>query len=97
MIRTKLDDATREQIQALRRKPLPPKVRDRLEMVLLADAGWTAARIAEHTGYGYRTALDVLRDFRDRGRGALFPRRRGPAPDSARRERIVGSLRDLLG
>src|SRR5262245_59442495 len=66
-------------------------------MVLLADAGWTAARIAEHTGYGYRTALDVLKDFRDRGRDALGPRRRGPAPDTARREHVVGSLRDLLG
>jgi hypothetical protein len=43
MIRTQLGDATREQLQALPRKPLSPKVRDRIEMVLLSDAGWSYA------------------------------------------------------
>src|ERR1700712_4839000 len=66
-------------------------------MVLLADAGWPAARIAGHLGYNYRTALNVLKDFLDRGRVALFPRRRGPAPDTARRDRVADRLRDLLG
>ena len=51
MIRTPLDDATRDELQALRRKPLPPKVRDRVEMLLLSDAGWSAPRIAAHLGY----------------------------------------------
>ena len=97
MIRIRLSQTTRDELHQMRREDLPVKVRDRLEMVLLADAGWTAARIAEHTGYGYRTALDVLKDFRARGRDALVPRRRGPAPDAARRERVVGALRDLLG
>ena len=81
----------------MRREDLPAKVRDRLEMVLLADAGWSAARIAGHLGYHYRTALDVLNDFRERGRDALVPRRRGPAPDAARRAHVAGLLRDLLG
>src|SRR5512135_1318099 len=97
MIRIQLDPTTRDDLQQMRRQDLPAKVRDRLEMVLLADAGWAAARIAEHLGYGYRTALDVLHDFRDRGRDALFPRRPGPAPDAARREHVTGLLRDLLG
>ena len=96
MIRIQLDTATRADLQALRGEDLPAKVRDRLEMVLLADSGWGAARIAAHLGYNYRTALDVLKDFLDRGRDALFPRRPGPAPDSARREHIVGRIRDLL-
>lgn len=97
MIRVQLDTTTRGDLQAMRRQDLPSKARDRLEMVLLADAGWNAARIAEHLGYNYRTALNVLKDFLDRGRDALFPRRRGPAPDAARRARVAGRLRELLG
>jgi putative transposase len=97
MIRIQLDQKTRDELQQMRREGLPAKVRDRLEMVLLADAGWTPARIAEHLGYGYRTALNVLNDFRDRGRDALVIRRRGPAPDVARRDHVAGRLRDLLG
>jgi putative transposase len=97
MIRIQLDDTARDELQALRRQDLPAKARDRLEMVLLADAGWPAARIANHLGYNYRTALNVLKDFLDRGRVALFPRPRGPAPDAARRDRVANRLRDLLG
>ena len=97
MIRIQLDTTTRDELQAMRRQDLPAKARDRLEMVLLADAGWPAARIAAHLGCNYRTALNVLKDFLDRGRQALFPRRNGPAPDTARRDRVAGRLRDLLG
>jgi transposase len=97
MIRIQLDQATRAELQQMRRRDLPAKVRDRLEMVLLADAGWAPARIAAHLGYGYRTALNLLNDFRDRGRDALVPRPRGPAPDHARRDHVTGRLRDLLG
>ena len=96
MIRIQLSQTIHDELQLMRRQDLPAKVRDRLEMVLLADAGWTAARIAEHLGSGYRTALDVLNDFRDRGREALVPRRRGPAPDAARREHVSGRLHELL-
>ena len=52
MIRIHLDDATRDELSALRRKALPPKVRDRIEMVTLSDAGWSAPKIAAHLGYG---------------------------------------------
>jgi transposase len=97
MIRIQLDTLTRDELQAMRRQDLASKVRDRLEMALLADAGWTAARIAGHLGYNYRTVLNLLNDFRDQGRVALFPRRNGPAPDTARRDRVAGHLRDLLG
>ena len=96
MIRIQLSQTIHDELQLMRRQDLPAKVRDRLEMVLLADAGWTAARIAEHLGSGYRTVLDVLNDFRDRGREALVPRRRGPAPDAARREHVSGRLHELL-
>ena len=96
MIRIQLSQTIHDELQLMRRQDLPAKVRDRLEMVLLADAGWTAARIAEHLGSGYRTVLDVLNDFRDRGREALVLRRRGPAPDAARREHVSGRLHELL-
>jgi hypothetical protein len=41
MIRIHLDDATRSQLTALRRYDLPAAARDRIEMVSLADAGWS--------------------------------------------------------
>src|SRR5262245_16561622 len=50
MIRIQLDDPIRNELLALRRTNLPAKVRDRLEMVLLADAGWSAPRSARHLG-----------------------------------------------
>lgn len=97
MIRIQLDHTTRDELQGLRRQDLPAKVRDRLEMIALADAGWKPARLAEHLGYGYRTVLNVLHDFPRGGPQALFPRRRGPAPDLARRQHVTELLRDLVG
>src|SRR4051794_24455254 len=96
MIRTKLDDATREQLQALRRKPLPPRVRDRLEMVLLSDAGWSAPRIAAHLGYCGQTVRDLLRAFLARGTDALHAFRTGLGPDLEHRDRVAGELKRLL-
>src|SRR5262245_36219520 len=96
MIRIQLDDPTRDGLQALRRQDLPAKVRDRLEMVLLADAGWSAPRIAGHLGCHPHTARAVLKDFRARGRDALFPGAPGPAPDLHRRQEVTERLRRLL-
>jgi transposase len=96
MIRIHLDDATRDKLQALRRKALPPKVRDRIEMVTLSDAGWSAPKIAAHLGYCGQTVRDLLRDFLRRRTEALYPRRTGPAPDAARRDRVAEELRRSL-
>ncbi len=96
MIRIQLDDTTRAELRALRRRQLPARVRDRLEMVFLAAAGWSAPRIAAHLGYCGHTVRAVLRDFRARGPDALTPRRTGPAPDLDRRQRLTGLLRPLL-
>lgn len=96
MIRAQLDDATRDEVQALRRRLLPPKVRDRIEMVILSDAGWSAPRIATHLGYCGQTVRDLLRAFLARGTDALQPFRSGPPPDVAHRERIADELRRLL-
>ena len=96
MIRIMLDDATRDELQALRRTGLPAKVRDRIEMVSLSDAGWSPPRIAEHLGYHPQTVRDLLRAFLARGTAALYPFRSGPAPDAERRERVTAALRELL-
>lgn len=58
MIRTQPDDATRDQLRTLRREAIPPRVRDRIEMILLSDAGWTAPRIAAHLGVCGQTVCD---------------------------------------
>jgi hypothetical protein len=52
MIRIHLDDATRERLRDLRRKAIPPKARDRIEMLTLADAGWSAPRIQAEAAVG---------------------------------------------
>jgi putative transposase len=96
MIRIQLDETTRDELKALRRDDLPHKVRDRIEMVSLADAGWSAPKIAGHLGCHPQTVRDLLRDFRDRGVAALRPKRSGPAPDDARYVRVVAIISELL-
>jgi transposase len=96
MIRIMLDDSTRGELQALRRTSLPAKIRDRIEMVSLSDAGWSAPRIARHLDYHPQTVRDLLRAFLARGTAALYPFRCGPAPDADRRDRITAALRELL-
>src|SRR5262245_10016788 len=96
MIRITLDDATRDKLPALRRTEQVPKVRDRIEMVTLSDAGWSAPRIALHLGYHPQTVRDLLRGFLARGVAALRPFRSGPPPDVERRDRVSAALRELL-
>jgi transposase len=97
MIRIQLDDASRSELHALRRTALPPMARDRLEMVLLSEAGWSPPRIATHLRRYPQTVRKALHDFQHRGPQAFSPSRPGPAPDATRRDRVLGLLRDLLG
>jgi len=96
MIRIILDEATRDELQRLRRTECSPKVRDRLEMVALSDAGWSSPRIAEHLGCHAQTVRDTLRGFLARGTAALHPFRSGPPPDAERFEQVAAALRELL-
>jgi transposase len=96
MIRTLLDDTTRDRLNALRRTSLPAKARDRLEMIALSDAGWSPPRISAHLGYCAHTVRGILKDFLGRGTAALFPRRTGPPPDRVRRGAVTDALRRLL-
>jgi putative transposase len=97
MIRIHLDETTREELQALRKQDLPARVRDRLEMVLLSAAGWSAPRIATHLGCHHHTARAAVKGFLQGGAAALWPDRPGPEPDLARRDRVAALLRELLG
>jgi transposase len=96
MIHIQLDHVTRTELQALRHTKLSPSARDRLEMVLLSDAGWSAPRIAAHLGCHPHTARKALRLFQQHGSAGFTPRRPGPPPDQARRDRITGLLTELL-
>ena len=96
MIRTQLDDATRKELHDLRRTDLPARVRDRLEAVLLSDAGWSPPRVAAHLGWHPHTARALLKDFGRSGRAALWPIRPGPPPDRRRREQVAEALTRLL-
>jgi len=97
MIHIQLNDTLRSELQALRRHDLPARARDRLEMLCLSDTGWPVARIAAHLRYCAATVRAVLHAFRRRGLQALYPRRRGPAPNLARRQHIHDRLTELLG
>ena len=96
MIRTRLDDSTRQELHDLRRTDLAPRVRDRLEAVLLSDAGWSPPRIAAHLGWHPHTARALLKDFRRRGLEALRPGQPGPAPDLPHGRRVIEALERLL-
>jgi transposase len=97
MILIQLDEATRDELQSLRRQELPPRVRDRLEMIMLSSVAWAPARIAGHLGYCTATVRATLKDFLARGTAALFPRRTGPPPDLRRRQEVTEILTQLLG
>ena len=97
MIRIQLDDTTRDELRRLRHTHRSDTARDRLEMVLLSDAGWSPPRIARHLGCHPHTARAALKGYRDRGVAALQPQRPGPPPDQQRRQSVAERLTALLG
>ena len=97
MIHIQLDDTTRGELRRLRHSNLPDTARDRLEMVLLSDAGWSPPRIARHVGCHPHTARAALKGYRDRGTAAFQPHRPGPPPDAQRRQAVTDRLTELLG
>jgi transposase len=97
MLRTSLTETQRTELHDLRRTNLPPVARDRLEMVLLSDAGWSAPRIAGHLGCHPHTARSALKGFAARGTKAFYPAAPGPDPDHVHRAKATGQLSALLG
>jgi len=97
MIHIRLDGAARDELRRLRHTHLSDTARDRLEMVLLSDAGWSPPRIARHLGCHPHTARAALKGFRDHGLAALQPQSPGPPPDRQRRQAVTARLTELLG
>ncbi len=72
---------TNEQRHELRQRTrqvgLPPSTRDRLEMVRLADAGWSVPKIARLLGQHEQTVRTWIKAFVDGGFDALANKPRG--------------------
>jgi transposase len=79
VIRVALTDAERDELRA-RTRAADPRTRDRLEMVRLADAGWSIPRIARHVGLHEQTVRRHVKAFLARGLDALPDRPRSGRP-----------------
>jgi transposase len=92
MIRVALTDAQREEIGARAHAPdVTPRLRDRLEMVRLADAGWAIPRIARHLGCHEQTVRKYVKAFLADGFAALPDR-----PRPGRPPRVTAAHLDAL-
>lgn len=92
-----MTESGRIAVQALRRDPtIRPRERDRVEMVLLADGGWSAPRIAHHLACQPATVRGVLKRFIADGLPSLRRRPPGPPPDPIRRAQVETALTALL-
>ncbi len=97
MLRLRLTPDERTAVQALRRDPtLTPADRDRVEMVCLADAGWSAPVIAAHLRYNAVTVRRLLRRFPQTGVASVRRRPPGPPPNAVRRAAVEAALERLL-
>jgi putative transposase len=97
-LRLTLTDTDRDAVRALRHdRTIRPAERDRVEMVLLADGGWSAPRIAGHLACQAATVRGVLKRLVADGLPSLRRRSPGPSPDPARRLQVETALTALLG
>ncbi len=81
MIRVTLTPVQREDVRARTRAPgVAARTRDRLEMIRLADAGWTVPRIARHLGAHEQTVRKYVKAFLAGGLDALTDRPRPGRP-----------------
>ncbi len=97
MIHIQLTAEGRDAVRSLRRDPsLSPSERDRVEMVLLSEQGWSVPQIASHLGYCVATVRRLFRRFGEEGVGALRHRPPGPPKDTARTHQVQTALTTLL-
>jgi transposase len=72
MYRVHLSEEQRDELQRHTREPgLIRRTRDRLEMIRLADAGWSAPRIGRHLRIGQKRVRHWIRAFQEGGFDAL--------------------------
>jgi len=79
MIRVTLTAAEHEDLRA-RTRTAAPHERDRLEMLRLADAGWSIPRIARHLGLHHQTVRRQIKGFLAHGFAALPDQPRAGRP-----------------
>lgn len=72
MFRIRLDEAGREEVSRRAHAPgIKARTRDRLEIVRLSDAGWSAPRIARHLRMSDKRVRFWIKTFLARGFDAL--------------------------
>jgi len=81
MIRIALTAAQHDELRARTRDAgVTPRTRDRLEMIRLADAGWTIPQVARHLGCHEQTVRKYIKAFLADGFDALPDRPRPGRP-----------------
>lgn len=90
-VRLSLDQ--RAAVEQMRRdRHLSPQDRDRVEIALLSDSGWTVTAIAAHMSCCLATARRLIHRIDQIGIDAIQRRRTGPPPDVSRRETVEAAL-----
>jgi transposase len=93
MYRIALTDEQRQELRLrTRHAGVAPSTRDRLEMVRLADAGWSVPRIARHLGHHEQTVRTWIKVFLAEGFDALPNKPRG-GKQSALTPRMLDAVR----
>lgn len=92
MYRVQLSDEERQELQRQTHAAgVRPRTRDRLEMVRLADAGWSVPRIARHLGMSEKSVRRWVRAFGAAGFEAL-----GDRPPAGRPSRLSAAIREAV-
>lgn len=96
MYRVTLSDEQRQELQRrTRERGIAPSTRDRLEMIRLADAGWSIPTIARHLGQHEQTVRAWLKVYLTKGFDALPNKPRG-GKQSALTPAILEAVRSEL-
>ena len=97
MLQTPLTAEQRRELLFLKNsKDTHPKARERVEMVLLADAGWENARIAAHLGKGESTVQQIVRKFVKQGLASFEVGYFGPRGGYKAKDDFIAKLEELL-
>ncbi len=97
MIHIQLTVEGRNEVTLLRRDPsLSPSERDRVEMVLLSEQGWSVPGIASYLGYCLATVRRLFKHFSEEGVVALRHKPPGPPKDTIRTQQVQSALTTLL-
>jgi len=92
LYRVDLSDEERQELHRRTHAPgIRPRTRDRLEMVRLADAGWSVPQIARHLGMCEKSVRAWIRVFLEQGFDAL-----GDQPPPGRTSRLTPAIRESV-